>query len=77
MLTSQDLKLVSSDLPVNGKGSVDLPQRQVLYRLTPKIIGLAVPVDISGKWDDLAFKPDYMGPLKSIFGGNSGEPPPP
>jgi AsmA protein len=77
VLTSQDLKLVSSDLPVNGKGSVDLPQRQVLYRLTPKIIGLAVPVDISGKWDDLAFKPDYMGPLKSIFGGNSGEPPPP
>ena len=77
VLTSQDLQLVSSDLPVNGKGSVDLPRRQVLYRLTPKIIGLAVPVDITGKWDDLKFQPDYWGPVQSLFGGNSGEPPPP
>ncbi|HXP12535.1 MAG TPA: AsmA family protein [Stellaceae bacterium] len=77
VLTSQDLKLVSSDLPVNGKGTVDLPKRQVLYRLTPKVIGLAVPVDITGKWDALAFQPDYMGPLKSLFGGNSEQPPQP
>ena len=69
VLTSQDLQLVSSDLPVIGKGQVDLPQRDVTYRLTPKIIGLAVPVDISGKWDDLKFQPDYWGPVQSLFGG--------
>jgi AsmA protein len=77
VLTSKDLKLASADLPVVGAGTVDLPHRRVVYRLTPKVIGLAVPVDIDGPWDDLAFHPDYLGPLKSLFGGNSGEPPPP
>jgi AsmA protein len=74
VLVSNDLKLTSADLPVIGAGTVDLPQRQVVYRLTPKVIGLAVPVDITGPWDDLAFKPDYMGPLKSLFGGGGSEP---
>jgi len=68
VLVSQDLELVSSDLPVIGQGTVDLPQRRVVYRLTPKIVGLAVPVDISGPWDELAFQPDYMGPVKSLLG---------
>jgi AsmA protein len=68
-LKNTDLKLVSSDLPVNGGGTVDLPQRQVAYRLTPKVIGLSVPVNIKGKWDDLNFQPDLLGPLKSLFGG--------
>ena len=76
VLESKDLELVSSDLPVIGKGIVDLPRRNVAYRLTPKIVGLAVPVDINGKWDDLNFQLDYMGPVKSILGGSS-EPPPP
>jgi hypothetical protein len=55
---------------------VDLPQKQVAYRLTPKLSGvLAVPVDIVGPWDNLDFKPDYMGSLKSLFGGGQqGEP---
>lgn len=78
VLVSKDLELVSSDLPVIGRGTVDLPQRNVTYRLTPKIIGLAVPVDISGHWDDLSFQPDYMGPVKSLLGilGNENQPPP-
>jgi len=79
VLKTTDLKLISSDLPVNGAGSVDLPQKQVAYRLTPKLSGvLAVPVDIVGPWDNLAFKPDYMGSLKSLFGGGGqqGEQPP-
>jgi AsmA protein len=70
-LKNTDLKLISSDLPVNGAGTVSLPQRQVAYRLTPKVIGLSVPVSISGKWDDLSFQADYLGPLKSLFGGGS------
>ena len=70
VLESQDLKLLSSDLPVSGQGQVDLPRRNVAYRLTPKVIGLAVPVDISGKWDDLKFTPDFWSPVKSIFGGS-------
>jgi hypothetical protein len=30
-------------------------------------------VNIVGPWDDLAFQPDYMGSLKSLFGGGGGE----
>ncbi|HXM85539.1 MAG TPA: AsmA family protein [Stellaceae bacterium] len=70
VLKNTNLKLISSDLPVNGAGTVNLPQKQVAYRLTPKLSGLlAVPVNIVGPWDDLAFQPDYMGSLKSLFGG--------
>ena len=70
ILKNTNLKLISSDLPVNGAGTVNLPQKQVAYRLTPKLSGLlAVPVNIVGPWDDLAFHPDYMGSLKSLFGG--------
>ena len=74
VLKNTNLKLISSDLPVNGAGTVNLPQKQVAYRLTPKLSGLlAVPVNIVGPWDDLAFQPDYMGSLKSLFGGGGGE----
>ena len=74
VLKNTNLKLISSDLPVNGAGTVNLPQKQVAYRLTPKLSGLlAVPVNIVGPWDDLAFQPDYMGSLKSLFGGGGDE----
>ena len=59
ILKNNDLQLVSSDLPMTGAGTVDLPQRQVNYRLTPKVAGaLAVPVLISGPWDHLSYRPD-------------------
>jgi AsmA protein len=68
VLSCKDLRLVSSDLPVSGAGEVDLPNRQVVYRLTPKLSGLlAVPVDINGKWDALNFSPDFL----SAFGGTA------
>jgi AsmA protein len=74
VLKNTNLKLISSDLPVNGAGTVNLPQKQVAYRLTPKLSGLlAVPVNIVGPWDDLAFQPDYVGSLKSLFGGGGDE----
>jgi AsmA protein len=59
ILKNNDLKLVSSELPMTGAGTVDLPQRQVNYRLTPKVAGaLAVPVAITGPWDHLSYRPD-------------------
>jgi AsmA protein len=74
VLACKDLRLVSSDLPVSGAGEVDLPRRQVVYRLTPKLSGLlAVPVNIDGQWDALNFSPDYLSIL-DVFGGSS--PPP-
>ena len=65
VLKNNDLQLVSSELPMTGAGTIDLPQRQVNYRLTPKVAGaLAVPVLISGPWDHLSYRPDVGAMLQ-------------
>lgn len=65
VLKNTDLQLVSSELPMTGAGTVDLPQRQVNYRLTPKVAGaLAVPVLITGPWDNLSYRPDIGAMLQ-------------
>ncbi|MGH6969514.1 MAG: AsmA-like C-terminal region-containing protein, partial [Stellaceae bacterium] len=65
ILKNNDLKLVSSELPMTGAGTVDLPRREVNYRLTPKVAGaLAVPVAITGPWDHLSYRPDVGAMLQ-------------
>lgn len=65
VLKNNDLQLVSSELPMTGAGTIDLPQRQVDYRLTPKVAGaLAVPVLITGPWDHLSYRPDIGAMLQ-------------
>ncbi|MDE2229110.1 MAG: AsmA family protein [Alphaproteobacteria bacterium] len=65
ILKNTDLQLVSSELPMTGAGTVDLPQRRVDYRLTPKVAGaVAVPVLITGPWDHLSYRPDVGAMLK-------------
>lgn len=65
VLKNNDLQLVSSELPMTGAGTIDLPQRQVNYRLTPKVAGaLAVPVLITGPWDHLSYRPDIGAMLQ-------------
>ena len=65
ILKNNDLQLVSSELPMTGAGTIDLLQRQVNYRLTPKVAGaLAVPVLITGPWDHLSYRPDIGAMLQ-------------
>ncbi len=67
ILKNNDLKLASSEVPMTGAGTVDLPQRQVNYRVTPSVAGLvAVPVDITGPWDNLSYRPDLAGIAKGL-----------
>jgi AsmA protein len=67
ILKNNDLKLASPEVPMTGAGTVDLPLRQVNYRLTPNVAGLlAVPVDITGPWDDLNYRPDLAGLAKGL-----------
>ncbi len=67
ILKNSDLKMTSSGWPTTGAGTVDLVQRRVDYRLTPKVAGaLSVPVKITGPWDHLSYRPD----LKGIAGQN-------
>ncbi len=67
ILHNNDLKLTSPEVPMTGAGTVDLPLRQVDYKLTPSVAGLvAVPVNISGPWDDLSYRPDLTGMAKDL-----------
>lgn len=59
---NNDLQLKSADLPMTGAGTIDLPQRTVDYKLTPRVAGaVAVPVIIKGPWDHLSYQPDLAG----------------
>lgn len=62
VLHNNDLQLKSADVPMTGAGTVDLPQRRVDYKVTPRIAGaVAVPVIVKGPWDDLSYQPDLAG----------------
>jgi len=67
ILRNDDLKLTSPEIPMTGAGTVNLPLRQVDYRLTPSVAGLvAVPVQVTGPWDDLSYRPDVSGIAKGL-----------
>ncbi len=64
---------------VEGAGTVDLPKRMVDYKITPKVVasaqgqggqqnlaGVAVPVLVQGKFDNLSYKPDLAGMVKQL-----------
>jgi AsmA protein len=77
VLHNNDLQLKSAEIPMTGAGTVDLPKRSVQYKVTPKVVGIvAVPVDISGPWDNLHYAPDLAGmvgdPSKLLKGGAQG-----
>lgn len=71
ILTNDDLALKSPLLRVEGAGKVDLPDRTLDYRVTPKAVaslegqggrtdlgGIMVPVIVRGPWDNLSYQPD-------------------
>ncbi|EME70091.1 hypothetical protein H261_09804 [Paramagnetospirillum caucaseum] len=76
ILSNNDLALKSPLLRVEGKGTVDLPQRSVNYRIDPKVVaslegqgggnaaGIVVPILVSGPWDNLSYRPDLEALLK-------------
>ena len=80
IVKNDDLFLKSPLLRVDGKGTSDMPKRTVDYRLIPKVVastegqggdsaaaGLAVPVRITGPWDNLAFTPDLSGAVDELI----------
>lgn len=80
---NEDLDLKAPLFRVEGKGAVDLPRRQIDYRLTPRLVaslqgqgatgqaaGLTVPVLITGSLDHPAFRPD----LEGLVTRNLGDP---
>jgi AsmA protein len=69
ILHNNDLKLDSPGLQAEGAGTVDLPKRQIDYKVTPKVVGLSVPVDIRGPLDNPSYFPDLAGIVKGGVGG--------
>lgn len=78
ILKNDDLAMQSPLFRVAGKGTVDLPQRTVNYRVEPKVVasaegqggrsnagGVAVPIVVSGPWSNLSYKPDLGGMLQT------------
>lgn len=74
ILRNEDLSLQAPALRIAGSGIVDLPAKQVDYRIDPKaaatlegqgaqsdVAGILVPVVITGPFDDLDYKPDLSG----------------
>jgi AsmA protein len=79
ILSNQDLELKSPLLRVTGKGTVNLPQQTVNYRVEPKAVasttgqggatdvsGVMVPVIVEGPWDNLSYKPDLAGAIGGV-----------
>ena len=80
ILRNDDLVLQAPALRVNGAGTVDLPERQVDYRIEPKaaatlegqegqteVAGLLVPVVVKGPFHDLSYKPDLSGVVQQAI----------
>lgn len=84
-LGAVDMRLKLFPLPsgrAEARGSVDLPQRGVNYRIEPKVVpslqgqggasdmgGLVVPVLVSGPWDDISYRPDLEGGMTQNLQG--------
>jgi len=68
---NNDLQLKSADVPMTGAGTIDLPHRSVDYKVTPRVAGVAVAVNIKGPWDSLSYQPDVAGMGSELLKGGA------
>jgi len=79
IVTNNDLALLSPLLRVGGKGTVDMPNQTLNYRIEPKlaatttgqggkadVAGVMVPVIASGPWNDISYRPDLAGMIGDV-----------
>ncbi|USG61874.1 AsmA family protein [Sneathiella marina] len=78
ILTNNDLTMFNPFIRLSGEGTVELPPKTLNYRIEPKLVattegqggteksGLAIPINVSGSWDNLKFAPDLKGVLKNV-----------
>lgn len=78
---SEDFRLLAPLLRVTGKGTVNLPNRSVDFRLAPKLVaslegqgtakqeadGITVPVRVRGPFDNLSYTPDLSAAAKAAL----------
>lgn len=79
---NDDLNLVGPLVRVSGTGTASLPDQRIKYRVNPKVVpslkgqggqqdltGFAVPILISGPWDNPKIYPDIKGFLQNPQAG--------
>lgn len=73
---NQDLKMKGPLVQATGSGDVDLPKKEVRYRVVPILTassavegasGIKVPVDIVGPFSAIKVRPDYGAVLKDAL----------
>lgn len=64
LLRNNDLRLQLGAFPLTGAGVVDLRTHVVNYRVSLQLAqGIAVPIQVSGTWDNLSYQPDLSAML--------------
>ncbi len=78
LLQNKDLKMLNPFVRLSGAGDVNIPPKTLDYRIEPKLVasaegqggskasGIAVPIKVSGSWDDPKFAPDLAGAIGNV-----------
>ncbi|MGH6988718.1 MAG: AsmA family protein [Stellaceae bacterium] len=68
IIRNSDLEASMSGIDASGAGTIDLPNRTLDYRVTPRLVAgiVTVPVTVSGPWNDLSYRPDLAGIAKGL-----------
>ncbi len=70
ILQNVDMSLISPLFKAEGKGQIDVGEQNMSYTVTPTSLAkdakFSVPVDITGPWNNLKFRPD-LGSLIDLL----------
>ncbi|MEH6360158.1 MAG: AsmA-like C-terminal region-containing protein, partial [Amylibacter sp.] len=77
VLQNIDMLLVSPLFKAEGKGQINVGDQNMNYRVTPSSLSdeakFSVPVDITGHWSNLKFRPDLKGLVDLLLDGQLEE----
>jgi uncharacterized protein involved in outer membrane biogenesis len=72
VLQNVDMLMVSPLFKAEGKGRINVGDQNMSYTVTPSALSgdtqISVPVQISGPWSNLSFKPDMAGLVDLLAG---------
>ncbi|MBL4749546.1 MAG: AsmA family protein [Amylibacter sp.] len=73
VLQNVDMLMVSPLFKAEGKGRINVGEQNMTYTVTPSSLSenakFSVPVDISGPWSNLKFRPDLKGLVDLLTNG--------
>lgn len=79
IISNQDLMMKAPLLRASGKGTINLPQKTINYRITPEVVqtaqgqdgkekqGVGVPIIVTGSLEKPRFAPDLAGTVKDVL----------